>query len=183
MRAKRLAVLISGSALAAAMATGTVARAQTPLADTARLQGQFQLTGQITVAVGVRGERVGQAIQRSWSFDPSCPTGPCQTIALVRRRATGTDRLVLGLVDADYYAGTGSFYAPLRCHGRLQRRGELVPFSVTVRITNAALGPGGVPVATEVHATYANQLRINRTRCVAAPRRDAAIYDGAQAAQ
>jgi hypothetical protein len=165
-------------ALVAAGATSSVARAQSPLDRTARLQGQFSLAGHITVAVGVPGERVGQPVLRSWTFVPACPVGPCQTLLLARRRAAGTDRLALNLVAADRYSGTGSFYAPLRCRRHVQRAGELVVFTVTAQITNATLDSSGVPVATQIHATYSNRLRINRTRCVAAPRRDAAVYDG-----
>jgi hypothetical protein len=182
MRITGVAALASGLALAGAVATSGVAWAQPPLADTARLEGSFQLAGHVTVAVGVRGERVGQPVLRAWTFVPSCPVGPCQSVGLLRRRAAGSDLLLLHVVTADFYSGTGSFYAPLRCHGRVQRMGELVPFSVTVRITKAVLDSSGIPVATQIHATYTNRARINRTRCVAAPRRDAAVYDGTLAA-
>jgi hypothetical protein len=181
MLAMRFAALAGGFVLTVAVATARVAQAQSPLADTARLQGQFHLTGHVTAALGVRGERVGQPVQRTWTFLPTCPVGPCRTLALVRQRATGTDRLLLGLVAADYYSGTARFYAPLRCHGRVHRRGALVPFTVTAQITNAVLGGDGIPVATEIHATYTNRSRINRTRCVAAPAHDAAAYDGSLA--
>lgn len=181
MRAKRFAALAGGFVLTVALAAATGARAQPPLADTARLQGQFRLTGHVTAAVGVRGERVGQTVLRTWTFVPTCLVGPCQTLALVRQRAAGTDRLLLGLVAADYYSGTGSFYVPVRCHGRVQRRGMLVPFTITAQITSAVLGSEGIPVATEIHATYTNRTRINRTRCVAAPAHDAAAYDGSLA--
>jgi hypothetical protein len=183
MLTKRSAALAGAFVLIVAVATASVAQGQSPLADTARLQGQFHLRGHVTAAVGVRGERVGQTILRTWTFVPTCSVGPCQTLALVRERAAGTDRMLLALVAADYYSGTASFYAPLRCHGRVQRRGALVPFTVTARITNAVLGGDGIPVATEIHATYTSRSRINRTRCVAAPAHDAAAYDGSRAVQ
>jgi hypothetical protein len=135
------------------------------------------MNGQVTVAQHIRGERVGQTVQRVWTFTPLCDAGPCQSVELARRRSSGVDRLVLQLAAADYYVGNGSFYAPVRCSRRLRRKGELVPFRITVTITNA-VPSGATTVANEVHATYTNPYRINRTRCVALPRHDAAVYDG-----
>jgi hypothetical protein len=182
MPAPRFARLAGGVALVASLACSSAARAQSPLDTTARLGGQFQLAGHVTVAVRVPGEQVGQPVLRTWSFVPQCPVGPCQTVALVRQRVTGTDRLLLQLVAADYYVGTGSFYVPLRCRRRLQPKGEFVPFTVTAQITNAVLDGGGVPIATQIHATYTNRSRKNRTRCVAVLGHDAAVYDGSLAA-
>jgi hypothetical protein len=101
-------------------------------------------------------------------------------VALSRQRAAGTDNLVLQLAAADYYVGTGSFYAPLRCGKRLIPRAETVPFTITVQITNAEL-VNGVPVATQIQASYTNPQRTNRTRCVAVPGHDAAVYQGSRA--
>ncbi len=153
------------------------ALAQSPLADTARLQGSYALTGRITTARNVRGEHSGQTVLRTWTFTPLCPTGSCQQIGLTRQRAGGSDYVVLNLTAADQYSGTGLFYAPLRCGGRTVRRGESVPFSVTVEITDATSEAGG-PVATAIDSTYTNRTRHNRTRCVAPPSHDAATYSG-----
>src|SRR6059058_5652854 len=65
-----------------------------PAPATARLEGQFLLAGRVTVAKNIRDERVGQTITRTWTFTPGCPTGVCQTLGVVRRRAGGSDRLV-----------------------------------------------------------------------------------------
>jgi hypothetical protein len=183
MRAPRVARLTGAVALIALLACASAAPAQSPLDTTARLGGQFGLAGHVTVAVRVPSEQVGQPLLRTWSFVPLCPVGPCQALALVRQRVTGTDRLGLQLAAANYYVGTGTFYVPLRCHRRVQPRGELVPFRITVQVTNAALGSDGVPIATQIHATYTNRSRTNRTRCVAVPGHDAAVYDGSRVAQ
>ncbi len=164
-------------ALAAPLAGAIPAGARAPLASTARLEGQFDLTGRITVAKRISGEHVGQTVARTWTFTPLCATGPCQTVSLTRRRQAGTDTLVLNLVAADAYAGTGRFYVPLRCGRRTIRRGESVRFKIRVKITAAAL-EGGVPVATHLTASYVNRKRKNLTRCVARPGHDAAVYSG-----
>ena len=168
---------VAAAALLSAIGFAAAARAQSPLADTARLQGQFQMAGTITAARHVRGEHVGETVQRAWTFAPLCAVGPCQQISLSRQRAAGSDNVVLTLTSADNYAGSGVFYAPLRCNGRVVHRGVSVPFTITVQITNAAI-QGGVPVATQLSATYTNRSRQNLTKCVAVPGHDAAMYQG-----
>ena len=164
--------------LAAPLAAAIPARAQSPLADTARLQGQFELTGRITVAKRISGEHVGETVVRTWTFSPLCDAGPCPTVAVTRQRQAGTDTLVLHLVSADRYSGRGRFYVPLRCGRRTIARGESVPFKIGVQITAAAL-EGGVPVATQLTVSYVNRKRKNLTGCVAKPGHDSAVYTGA----
>jgi hypothetical protein len=166
--------------LAAPLAAAIPAGARPPLASTARLQGQFEMTGRITVAKRISGEHVGQTIARTWTFTPLCASGPCQTVSLTRQRQAGTDTLVLRLVSADRYSGRGRFYVPLRCGRRTIRRGESVPFKIRVRVTGTAL-EGGVPIATQLTASYVNRKRKNLTRCVAKPGHDAAVYSGTPA--
>ncbi len=167
----RLVVLAAFGAPAGATA------AVNPLLAGARLEGSFLLAGRITKATNVPGEHKGQTVSRTWTFTSSCATGPCSTVDLTRPRQAGTDRLVLVRTKPGTYQAFGSFYAPLRCGGRIKRRGELVPFTVTVTVSAAAQTQFGV-FATRVNATYTNQLRINRTRCVAPPANDAAKYHG-----
>jgi hypothetical protein len=148
-----------------------------PTPANARLQGQFALSGRVTVAKNVRGERVGQTVSRTWTFTPSCATGVCSTIVLVRSRAAGSDQLVLRLRAPGYYVGSGGFFAPLSCGQHTWRRGSMVPFTITVRVTTAALAGSDV-VATRISATYTNRSRSNRTSCVAVLGHDAAVYTG-----
>jgi hypothetical protein len=86
--------------------------------------------------------------------------------------------VLLQLRSPGYYVGTGSFYAPLRCGRHVWPRGASVPFTITVRVTAAALA-GSEVLATQIAATYTNRARFNRTPCVAAPSHDAATYVGA----
>ncbi len=148
-----------------------------PPVSAARLQGQFQLAGRVTVAFDVRGERRGERVLRTWTFTPMCPTGPCPAVTLVRSRARGTDTLLLHRTAPARYAGRGSFLAPLRCAGRTYPKGEKVPFTITVRITAAAVS-NGIVVATRVRASYANHKRVNLTPCVAVLGHDGAQYHG-----
>jgi hypothetical protein len=164
-------------AMLAPVAPASAVPPPAPTPANARLQGQFQLSGRITVAKNVRGERVGQTVTRTWTFTPSCASGVCPTIVLVRRRATGSDQLVLNLRTPGYYVGSGRFFAPLRCGRRTWRRGSVVPFTIAVRVTAAALAGSDV-VATQIRAAYTNRTRINRTPCVAVLGHDAAVYSG-----
>jgi hypothetical protein len=143
----------------------------------ARLAGQFQLSGRVTVAQHISGEHHGDRVTRSWTFTALCPAGPCSQVQLVRQRAGGTDTTVLDATGPTTYAGRGRFYAPLRCGGRVRPRGESVPFTVTVTVTTAEVVLG-VPVANAIHATYVNSHRRNLTKCVEVPGHDAAVYDG-----
>ena len=177
--ASALAPAASAAATAPAIAAATSASAAAPAPPfpQARLQGAFLLAGRITVAHGVRGEHRGDTVTRVWSFASSCPAGQCQTVALLRSRARATDALVLRRTAPGRYRGSGSFFAPLRCAGRVYRRGEKVPFTIAVRITFAVpLGSGSV--ATRISASYVNRRRINRTPCVGVLGHDAASYHG-----
>jgi hypothetical protein len=145
---------------------------------TARLEGPFEMLGKVTVAVNIKGERRGQTGKRLWTFKSNCAAGQCPTIQLVRHRAGGVDRLMLTRRASGYYTGAGRFYAPLRCASHTVRRGESVPFRVTVRIREAEV-EDGVEVAEAITASYLNRSRTNLTPCVAIPGHDAARYIGA----
>lgn len=145
-----------------------------------RLAGEFVMTGRITVAHAVPGEHVGERVTRVWSFSAPCPVGQCRREKLVRSRAIGKDKVTLKRPKVRVYShwvGKGTFYAPLKCGSRVYPRGERVYFKVKVRITRAAL-VNGQQFATVIQARYTNYKRTNRTRCVAALGRDAAVYTG-----
>jgi hypothetical protein len=95
----------------------------------------------------------------------------------VRQRAAGVDRVVLQRRGPARYSGSGSFFAPLRCGGRVNPRGEKVPFKITVRITQSAV-VNGVTVANRISARYVNRTRFNFTKCLALLGHDAARYHG-----
>lgn len=144
-----------------------------------RLAGQFTMTGRITVARAVPGEYVGETFARTWNFAAPCPTGQCQTESLIRPRVSGVDTLTLRRRPTVFsrWTGQGSFYAPLMCGSQVYPRGERVFFRIKVQITGAML-VSGVPVANSVKASYESYRRTNRTRCVSALGRDAAVYTG-----
>jgi hypothetical protein len=175
------------AAAAAAPAAGAAAapRAATPraLLDAARLQGFYGVSGVVTKAVGVPGEHRGERVSRTWAFNPppSCSSGQCATIELVRTRASGVDELLLTRRGPALYSGAGAFLAPVRCHGRLYRKGQLATFTITVRIT-AAEAQGSAVQATGFAATYTGAARTGLTRCVNTPSHDSARYVGAPAA-
>jgi hypothetical protein len=156
--------VVAAVVLVAAAGLAPVAAGQ-PLPQ---LQGTVQMTGTVTVANNVRGEHVGEVVQRTWTFTPSCPAAPCATVQLVRQRANGTDTLTLHQIGPDAFAGAGVFYAPLRCTGRIYLPGQAVPFTITVHVT--ATG--------QLRATYVNRSRLNLTPCIGVLGHDSVRYTG-----
>ncbi len=161
-----LAIAVPGGVIAAS------AQAQPPNPP-AQPKGTFQMSGTVTVADHVRGERAGLLVERTWTFTPQCVSAPCATVRLVRGRATGSDTLTLGLTRPGTYAGNGLFYAPLRCSGRIYPRGQEIPFRITVRVTASAGN-----TASAISATYVNRTRTNLTPCIGVLGHDAARYTG-----
>jgi hypothetical protein len=158
---------VLGLAVVASALLAPAALAQSP-GSAAPLQGSFQMTGTVTVADNVRGEHVGQVVQRTWTFTPLCAAAPCATVQLVRQRASGTDTLTLHQTGPGAYAGAGEFFAPLRCMGRIYNPGQAVPFKITVLVTTTG----------QLTATYINRSRINLTPCIGVLGHDAARYTG-----
>ena len=144
----------------------------------ARLAGRFRMTGRVTSAAGVRGERRGDRVSRIWTFSGACASTPCQTATLSRARSGGADTLTLLRRSPSVYSGSGVFVLPLTC-GRLRYAwGELVRFSISVTVTEVrttALGP----LAGRLQASYVSRSRQNLTPCLLAPAHDAARYTGA----
>jgi hypothetical protein len=175
----RLALLVIAMVALAEIAMVALAPAAAGAAPVtrARLQGAFELAGRVTVAYNVQGERAGQTVDRTWTFQSTCPVGQCPTVSLLRARASGSDVLVLHRRGPERYSASSSFFSPLSCAGRVYPRGQKVLFTITVRITLAEqVGPA--TIATRVAASYQNRRRINRTPCVAVLGHDAARYHG-----
>jgi hypothetical protein len=144
----------------------------------ARLESTFQMSGRVTAARNVRGEHVGEIVQRTWTFTPLCATGPCAQVRLDRGRRNGTDALILDRTTPGHYAGAGRFFAPLKCAGTVDATGEEVPFEIKLHVTATGTAPDGTTVATQIAATYINQSRLNLTRCVIVLGHDTARYTG-----
>jgi hypothetical protein len=153
-----------------------------PVAVDARVSSTFVMRGQIEAAVRVRGEHPGEAITRQWTFaGRSCTRSVCQTLSLRRERSAHRfDRLTLSRVGIGRYAGSSRFYAALRCKGRRYPRGEVVPYGITVDVTQA-VAVQGVEFARRLTATYTNRRRADRTPCPIGPSHDAARYSGVRA--
>ncbi|HKO28056.1 MAG TPA: hypothetical protein VJU80_11405 [Solirubrobacteraceae bacterium] len=166
--------IAAATVLAILAAAGPTASASAdPATSDALLKGSFQMSGRVTVAHNVRGERVGQLVTRAWTFSPACAAAPCATVQLVRARSGATDTLTLEQTRSGSYAGSGLFYAPLRCSGRIYPQGQEIPFRITVRIT-ATNGT----TASAISATYVNRKRKNLTPCIGVLGHDSARYVG-----
>lgn len=151
-----------------------------PAPSVARLQGYFTASGTVTRAVNVPGEYQGERVSRTWAFLPSCPSGPCATVRLIRQRGPGYDRLILHRRRPGYYTGAGTFTVSVACAGRVYRAGERARYTITLTVTSAAVTSGAV-TATGFTATYRNPSRVGLTRCYSAPSYDSAHYVGTPA--
>ncbi len=169
-----LAVIMAALAVTATL--GAVPASAVPVPPGPRLEGTFLMAGRVSAATRIPGEHVGQTVLRTWTFIASCPVGTCISAVLVRTRGSGRDTLTLRRRSTGSYTGSGRFYAPLRCGAKRYPRGELVPFTITVRIIAATAGPR--PTATRLRAGYTNRSRTNLTRCVSVLGHDAAAYHG-----
>lgn len=159
--------------LAVAGPAASASASAQPATSDALLKGSFQMSGRVTAAHNVRGERLGQLVTRTWTFTPACATAPCATVQLIRGRSGGTDTLTLQQTPSGSYAGSGLFYAPLRCSGRTYPQGQEIPFRITVRVT-ATNGTA----ASAISATYVNRRRKNLTPCIGVLGHDSARYVG-----
>ncbi|HEX4283080.1 MAG TPA: hypothetical protein VHZ27_20080 [Solirubrobacteraceae bacterium] len=176
-----IAVVPAGGAAiatATASAAATAAAAAQPTTTASRLAGTYQMSGRITAAKYVRGEHVGETLQRTWTFTPLCLSGPCAQVRVYRGRRTATDTLILTQTTPGKYAGTGVFYAPLECAGKVYSSGEEVPFTIKVAITATTTAPDGTVLASQITARYINTSRMNLTPCVIVLGHDAARYTG-----
>lgn len=145
----------------------------------ARISTTYLMHGRIVAAVRVRGEHLGQAITRRWTFTGvDCAGSVCQRLALRRERAAHrVDRLTLTRVGVGSYAGSGRFTSALRCAGRRYPRGLVVPYTITVQVTQA-VPVQDIAFAGRLSAVYTNRRRIDRTPCPLGPSHDAAWYVG-----
>jgi hypothetical protein len=171
-----------GLLVAAAMLAVGVAGARAAGVTDARISTTYVMHGQIVAAVRVRGEHRGQSITRRWTFrGVDCAGSVCRRLTLRRRRARHrVDRLALIRVGVGTYVGRGRFSAALRCAGRRYAHGLVVPYTITVQVTQA-VSVEGIAFASRLGAVYANRRRFDHTPCPLGPSHDAAWYLGAAA--
>lgn len=145
---------------AAAAGLSAVALAAEPVDG--RLDGEFRMKGEITVAAHVKGEHEGDKVTRTWLFKSKCDAGPCDEVILHRHRGKKrVDRVVLDRKGPGEYAGKNKFHFPIRCAGRVYKHGGEARVKIEVTVT-AANADG---LATDVEARYENPRRINHTQC------------------
>jgi hypothetical protein len=164
--------------VATVLAAGPGAAGAQPAPVQSRLAGTFLMTGRVTAALHVRGEHVGEIVQRTWTFTPLCVTGPCAQVRLFRGRANATDTLILNQTSPGHYSGGGRFFAPLKCARTVYLMGEEVPFRIKLQVTATTTAPDGTLLAEQISATYVNKTRLNLTRCVIVLGHDSARYTG-----
>lgn len=177
MSPRRALKLLAAGAAALAAAPVALAAAPQGLPQVARLQGYFQAAGTVSKAVNVPDEYRGEHVTRTWAFIPSCPSGACKTVKLVRQRGNGYDRLTLHRRRPGYYTGSGTFTVPVSCAGRVYSAGERAGYTITLTVTSA-LASGSTVSATGFNAGYRNPSRTGLTHCYSAPSYDSARYVG-----
>ncbi len=173
----RARVALAAVVAAVLAASPGAAGAQSPQVQS-RLAGTYQMTGRVTAAQEVRGEHLGEVVQRTWTFTPLCATGPCAQVRLFRGRANATDTLILNQTSPGHYSGASRFFAPLKCAGTVYSMGEEVPYQIKLQVTATTTAPDGTVLAQRISATYVNKSRLNLTRCVIVLGHDAARYTG-----
>lgn len=183
-RRRRRALAVAALAGLLVSAPGTVSRAaglphHRRRGIDARVVGSFEMRARVTVAVNVRGERVGELLHRRWKIVPErCRGSVCRVLRLDRERSAGRhDRLTLRRVGSGYYIGTGVFYVGLRCQGRVYRRASRVPFEITLTVRRVVIVQG-IAFAKRITATYDNAARSDSTPCPLGPSHDSGRYSG-----
>jgi PKD domain len=168
-----------GLLLAVALSVAAVGPARAAGVANARITGTFVMHGRIVTAVRVHGEHPGQAVTRRWTFSGAgCGRGVCRQLRLRRQRsANHYDRLTLTRVGVGSYAGRARFTSALRCRGRRYPGGLVVPYQITVQVSQV-VRIEGIAFAGQVAAAYTNLRRIDHTACPIGPSHDAAQYIG-----
>jgi len=137
-------LVLAGSALLVGLlvGAGTAGGASSP----PRLDGSFAL--KVTVAGGsnLLDRKVGDVLNRKWSFAPRCTRGACNVV-LSRQSPNGGIVVVPLKLNGTAYVGTETFVGPYSCGGQIVQGGESGPITWTVRVT-ASQSIGG-----ELHAT------------------------------
>src|SRR3954462_9163919 len=150
--------------------------------SSARLQGTWKMSGKVTRADGVRGERKGQKLTRKWTFSSSCASGPCSKVTLRRERSSKqVDKVTLTRFGAGGYKGSGKFYVRLKCNGKTYNRGGIAYYRIGLSVTSFRTVQGK-RFATAIKANYNNTRRVNKTPCPGSIGRDAGTYTGKHAA-
>lgn len=160
------------------LATASVSRIAGP--GDARVGGTFVMSGVVTVAVDVRGERPGERVTRRWVISArGCSGGSvCDKLLLTRNRGPVRGSfVVLRRVGRGRFRGVGAFWSALRCLGHTHRLGSRAPYTIALSVTRRRR-IGSVWYATALRATYANRSRSDGTRCPLGPAHDAARYEG-----
>ncbi len=158
---------------------GVSGDAATTSAGDARVIGTFAMVAKVTAAVRVRGEHRGQTLRRTWTIRPSdCQGSVCRRLMLWRERSAGiVERDRVHRTGRGRYAGSGVFYAALRCLGRTYRHGSRVPFRIRLTIV-ATVEVQSIRFTRRIRATYVNRARSDDTPCPLGPSHDAARYRG-----
>lgn len=176
----RRALLLAGASallLAPSAVAGTGGTTPGGGGSAARLQGTWKMSGKITRADNVRGERKGQKVTRSWTFTPNCSSGPCSKVVLRRERSSKQFDKVTLKRSGSTYNGSGKFYVRLKCNGKTYKRGGIAYYAIKVRVTKSKTVQSQA-FASAISASYSNSKRVNKTPCAGSIGRDAGTYGG-----
>jgi hypothetical protein len=145
----------------------------------ARVGGTFIMSGVVTSAVNVRGERPGELVNRKWEVQArDCDHSVCGRLLVTRNRGSIKGSFViLRRVGVGHYRGSGDFWAPLQCLGRLHALGSFVPYTIQLYVFRRK-AINGIRYATGVNASYISRSRTDNTRCPLGPASDSARYSG-----
>jgi hypothetical protein len=160
-----------------------LAAVYTSLADAvvrdARVGGTFIMRGVVTSALNVRGEWSGERVTRKWEVQSrDCDHSVCARLLVTRNRGSIRGSFViLRRVGVGHYRGSGDFWAPLQCLGRVHALGSFVPYTIQLYVFRRK-AINGIRYATGVNASYVSRSRTDNTRCPLGPASEAAWYTG-----
>jgi hypothetical protein len=106
-----------------------------------RLDGSFAI--KVTVAGGsnLLDRKVGDVLDRKWSFAPRCARGACDVV--LSRQSPSSGIIVVPLrFNGRAYVGTETFVGPYLCAGQTVQGGESGPITWTVRVTRSRVIDG-----------------------------------------
>jgi hypothetical protein len=118
-------------------------------------------------------------VNRKWEVQSrDCDHSVCGRLLVTRNRGSIKGSFViLRRVGVGHYRGSGDFWAPLQCLGRLHALGSFVPYTIQLYVFRRK-AINGIRYATGVNASYISRSRTDNTRCPLGPASDSARYTG-----
>jgi PKD repeat protein len=124
-----------------------------------RLEGNFTMSGKVLRTKNIQGEKKGQKYTRTWKFTPSCATGPCQKVQLIRTLSNGSKDTVNLTWNGSAYISKRNLTVAGNCNGKPVKKTDHALVKISATVTGTA-DRKGVPVSTKLDATFSGDHKI-----------------------